>query len=148
MTTDHKIFLKTSKNRPDYRLVNTWLWYEHHNFDSDGNSYNPASRDWTELYMSSRQNSNETIEIYPISEDPLILQISGTTNEMVSRTAYFLGLETNGQLFKDEELLNNIKLEDLKLQIGNFDIEKAIERTNESIWRKSSLDNPYPNLTK
>jgi hypothetical protein len=148
MTREPKIFLKTSSDRPDFRLVKTWLWDETHNTDSDGNSYNPASRHWTDLYLSSRQNSNETIEIYPASEDPLILQINGSTNEIVSRAAYFLALETGGQLFKDESLSNDIKLEDLKLQVGNFDIETAIKRTKESIWRKSSIDNPYPNLTK
>src|SRR5690606_20380791 len=118
MTTEHKIFIKISNDRPDFRLVATWLWIKPHDIDSDGDSDNPASRQWTELYLSSRQNSNETIDIYPISENPLILRINGSTNEMVSRAAYFLALETNGQLFSDEALSDNIGLEDLKLQVG------------------------------
>jgi len=146
MTTEHKLFLKTSGNRPDFRLVKTWLWDEAHKTDSEGNSYNPASQEWTDLYLGSRENANESIEIFPVTEDPLILQISGSTKEMAARVAYFLLHETAGQLFEDETLSGNIKLEDLKIQLGNFDIEKATKRTTESVWRKSSLDNPYPNL--
>lgn len=148
MTKEHKIFLWTSNERPDFRLVKTWLWDETHNTDSDGNSYNPASRHWTELYLSSRQNVNENIHIYPVSEDPLVLEISGSTPELMSSVAYFLAFETNGQLFRNESLTNVIQLEDLKSEVGSFDIERAIKRTKESVWRNSSMDNPYPNLTK
>ena len=144
MRTEKIIFIEISNERPDFRLVATWLWNGPHDIDSDGNSDNPASRQWTELYLCSRQNSDEMIDISPVSENPLILRVNGSTSEMVSRAAYFLAVETNGQLFTDEALSNSIGLEDLKLQVGNFDIENAMKRTRESRWRKSSIDKPYP----
>ena len=146
MALKYKIFLKPSCDRPDFRLVATWLWSEFHNYDSDGNSYNPASREWTCLRLCNRVISGEEVEIYPICEDPLILLIKASTSEMKARVALFLAKETKGELYEDEKLIEKLSLDLMKLEVGDFNIRKAEKRTKVSIWRKSSLEIPYPNL--
>ena len=42
-----RFFVQPEGPRPDFRLVITFLGGDSHNVDTDGNSHNPASRDWT-----------------------------------------------------------------------------------------------------
>lgn len=140
------MYLKPVDSRPDFRLVKVWLWGENHETDSYGNSFNPADRDWTELYLSSRKKDNEYIDIYPICENPPVLQIKGSAIEIILQTAYFLCVETNGQLSYSPDFHKTVNLDQIKKRIGAFNISEARERTDKSIWRKSSLNNPYPNL--
>ncbi|MDO1451958.1 hypothetical protein Q0590_37160 [Rhodocytophaga aerolata] len=132
--------------RPDFRLVESFLWSDFHNTDTDGNSYNPASRDWTELYIASRENKDEVIDINPINNNPLILEIKASNEILGNRVAYFLAKETLGQvIYKEETDLTDADF--LLDKLGsNFNLQEALERAERSIWRKSTLENPYPNL--
>ena len=65
--------------RPDFRVVIAFLWTEMHNVDSDGNSDNPASREWTELYLMNREKTSEVVDVSPVETSPLVLAVELTT---------------------------------------------------------------------
>lgn len=135
----HRTEVQINSERPDFRLFWIYLWGEKHNIDSDGDSFNPASREWTELYMSSREIKNKTFEIGKIKDEPLVFEILSDDRHILNRVTYFLKRETNGTTKETDETLI--------LSMGNdFNLEEALKRADESIWRKSTLDNPYPNL--
>lgn len=141
-----KLYLKLLKERPDFRLIITWLWKDFHNVDTDGNASNPASKVWTELYVQNRENKEEIIQVYPISENPLILQISASQEQLVYRVTYFLSLASEGEISLNEELTQLIDKEFLLEGIKDFNIKESLERVKNSIWQKATLENPYPNL--
>jgi hypothetical protein len=132
-------------DRPDFRVFSVYLWGNDHSFDSDGDSYNPASRSWTWLRMSSRVVSGN-FEINQVSEYPLIFEVRSSYEDIINRVALFLAKETNGQIVNvDNTLLPYHFLSD-KLGI-DFDLAEALKRADLSIWRQSTLENPYPNLS-
>lgn len=144
----YRLYLKPLKERPDFRLVITWLWKDFHNVDTDGNASNPASKEWTELYIRNRECTEETIEIEPISENPLVLQISASQKGLLYRITYFLNLVSEGGVSFDSEFKNMVLKENLIDKMEGFNLKKAQERVQNSIWQKATLENPYPNLKK
>ncbi len=135
---NHRIEVQINSERPDFRLFWIFLWGENHNIDSDGDSWNPASREWSELYMSSREIDNETFDIGKINDDPLVFEVLSNNRDILNRITYFLKRETKGiTKDTDETLIQNMG--------KGFNLEEALERADKSIWRESSLDNPYPN---
>lgn len=140
-----RFFLQPQGPRPDFRLVVTFLWEDFHNVDTDGNSHNPASRDWTCLYVQNRECEHEIVEVGAFSEHPLILQVDSQTPELAARVAWFLAKETNAKVapeptgpWHDVSLLEN--------QVGSFDLIEAERRATLSCWRRAAPDDPYPNL--
>jgi len=142
------LFLKVNSDRPDFRVIGDFIWGEHHSIDSDGDSYNPATRKWTELYIGSREIENEYIEIIPLTTEPLILQIQSPNPETAIQVTLFLSEETKGIIFMDEELATSMPFDDLAQRTDFTKYQLRRERANSSIWRQSTLDNPYPNLMK
>lgn len=144
MATFH---LKPTGPRPDFRLVITFLWDEMHDVDSDGNSTNPASRDWTELYLINRELEAEVVDVTALQLEPLILAVSSDLEYLAARVAYFLGRETRGELLVENGGVAS--LETLVSRIGkDFDLGAALSRADESVWRRSTLSQPYPNLLR
>ncbi len=86
----HRYLVLTDQARPDYRLVISFLWHDLYNVDTDGNAEDPASRQWTQLYIRNRQDGSEIIDIFPVSEQPLILQIESTKRQLAAHVTYFL----------------------------------------------------------
>ncbi len=140
-----RVFLQPRGPRPDFRLVITFLWGDFHNVDTDGNSYNPASRDWTELYCQNRGNEAETFDVAPTSESPLTLEVESDLPELAARVAYFLATETSAVVACD---LSGPWQEpaSLRKSLGSFDLAAVELRAHKSIWREATLDDPYPNL--
>ena len=137
--------VRTAGPRPDFRLVVAFLWSEMHNVDSEGDSYNPASRDWTELYLKNREVPSEVVDIHPLQTAPLIIAIESESESLAARIAYFLARETNGQVAGQDGEYG--AYEGLRTLLGaRFDVEAAIRRADISIWRRATLENPYPNL--
>lgn len=131
--------------RPDFRLVISFLWGDFHNVDTEGDSFNPASQDWTWLYCQNRECESEIFEICPFSSHPLILSVDSSTPELAARVAWFLAKETQSEValeptgpWHDISLLEN--------QVGEFDLPESTHRTLLSCWRRATLDDPYPNL--
>ena len=149
MIKDNEIlYLKVKGDRPDFRIIRVFIWGEHHNTDSDGDSYNPASRTWTELYIASREVRNEYVDIYPVTLEPLVLEIQSPDIELTKQVTLFLAEETNSDIFRDETLLILLTQEELRSSISFNDFDIRSKRTKDSIWRQSTLENPYPNMSE
>jgi len=132
-------------DRPDFRVFSVYLWGDDYNFDSDGDSYNPASRTWSWLYMASRVVSGY-FEISQVPEQSLIFEVRSAYENIVNRAALFLAKETNGQIVHIDNTL--LPYQFLSDKLGSdFDLQEALRRADKSIWRQSTLDNPYPNLS-
>jgi hypothetical protein len=139
------IKVKVNTDRPDFRVFATYLFGDDlHNYDSDGNSIPVTSKNWTELYMCSRQNNELCFEIWKTSENPLIFEVSAEKIEIANIIAYFLARETNGEDLDKES--NSIPLEYLIEKMGNFNLKERLKLADKSIWRKATEENPYPNL--
>jgi hypothetical protein len=130
-------------DRPDYRIFSVFLWGNDHKIDSDGDSYNPASRSWTELYMRSRERKGG-FEISQVSDNPKIFEVKSSNGYMANRAALFLARETAGMIVSPDNALHSYHV--LVLKLGDFDLQQALERADQSVWRKSTPELPYPNL--
>lgn len=140
-----RVFLQPRGPRPDFRLVISFLWGDLHNVNTDGNSDNPASRDWTELYCRNRENEAETFDIGPTAESPLTLEVASDLPELAERVAYFLAVETNAVIaFEPSGPWHEPTI--LRKSMGSFDLPAAELRAHKSVWREATLDDPYPNL--
>lgn len=84
--------------RPPFYKVAYYLWGEGANIDSDGDSLDPEDTNWTELSVCLRDDETPEVDVYPISENPLILKISSTSYELAKKTAEFIAKETGGVL--------------------------------------------------
>jgi hypothetical protein len=143
MTT--KLFVNPSGPRPDFRLVISFLWKDFHNVDTDGDSHNPASRAWTELYIANRECPSEIVEVLPARLDPLVLKVQSESEVLAHRVAYFLARETAGEVAAETGA--SISLGELATRLGaDFDLDRAIRRADQSIWRSATEANPYPKL--
>jgi len=138
------IYVSAPEDRPDFRLFTTFLWCDEQDVDSDGNSDNPASQDWTELYMTNRANHAESFDINPAQQEPLILEVQGTPESLASRAAYFLALETNGRISSSLQGPYREPAALLPMLGQDFDVEAAMERVATSRYALATTENPYP----
>lgn len=138
-----KYFVKINAERPDYRRIVSFLWSDLQNVNSDGNSYNPASREWTELTLENREPPHESVDIDPIQKEPLILAVKSKRRDIVARTTYILAKETNGKVAIKLEG-EFVDYEFLEQEMGSFDLQKALNRFENSMFANSTLENPYP----
>ncbi|MCR9201762.1 MAG: hypothetical protein NXI04_24210 [Planctomycetaceae bacterium] len=83
-------FVNAEHERPDFRLVITYLWHDFFNVDTDGDSYNPASRKWTQLYIRNRQDDSQIVDIDPATDDPLILRVESKQEYLATTIASLL----------------------------------------------------------
>ncbi|ATA89153.1 hypothetical protein CAPN001_13090 [Capnocytophaga stomatis] len=138
--------VQINEQRPDFRVFKAFFFGDDfHNCDSDGDASPVYSRNWTELYMRSRENK-QWFDIQCIEKDNLIFEITSDTEENVYQIAYFLAKETNGTILNDENQI--INKDNMFSKMGNFNLEERLHLAEKSIWRKSSKENPYPNLQK
>jgi len=117
-------FVRVHGKRPPFSCLAYFLWGSKADFDSDGNSSTPTDSTWTELTLKNRASPDERIDIDLVSDDPLILEIKGSSAVLAVRAAYYLGLavgetaySANGPFFEP------MKLEE---ELGEFDIETAL----------------------
>ncbi|PID70499.1 hypothetical protein CSB37_02310 [bacterium DOLZORAL124_38_8] len=140
-----KLIVTVNLKRPDFRVFGSYFFGDDfYNYDSEGDAFPVTSKDWTELYMCSRQNNNLFFEIIKIKDKPLLFEIESCNEENVYRVAYFLARETNG--FVKKENGDDIILESMFNKMGDFNLQERLKIADSSIWRKASEENPYPNL--
>ena len=140
------IKVKVNSERPDFRVFATYFFGDDlYNYDSDGNSIPVTSKNWTELYMRSRQNKDLCFEIWKTNDNPLIFEVSSEKLETANIIAYFLARETKGEILDEEN--NIIPIENLIEKMGDFNLTERLKLADKSIWRKATEENPYPNLT-
>jgi hypothetical protein len=142
-----RFLVKPMNLRPDFRLVLTFLWGDDRTCDTEGNSRNPASREWTELYCRNRESPEEVFDISRFSPEPLVLEVESPHEWLAARVAYFLGVESVGVVAdKPDGLYTGPDV--LISKMGEFDLEAAKERVRRSVFQGATLEDPYPNLRK
>ena len=94
--------------------------------------------------MCSRSNPDLSFEIYPANENPLVLAVFAKKTENAYRIAYFLAKETKGEVLNDAD--ETAPLTHLVDKMGDFNLEERLSLADHSVWRKSTEENPYPNL--
>ena len=94
------MFLLSSPGpRPPYYEVAHHLWGADCNFDSDGDSYDRETTQWTELTVALRPDLIERVDVDPIDKDgPLVLKIESMHEELARRAAEFLRDRSGGTL--------------------------------------------------
>ena len=92
-----RIVIEPGGPRPPFYLVAQYLWGTA-DFDSDGNSTVPESVDWTELTLTNRQDPSQRVDVDPIADEPLQLEVRSTSHELARAVADFLARETKGTL--------------------------------------------------
>lgn len=140
-----RFFFQPQNPRPDFRLIVTFLWGDFHNVDTEGDSYNPASRNWTVLYCQNREREGEIFEVGPFSERPPILQVDSPVRELAARVTCFLAKETQSEV-ATEPTGPWHHLSWLENQLGEFNLREAEQRAALSCWRRATPDDRYPNL--
>ena len=127
-------FVKPGGPRPAFTVVIAFLWSDGHNVDTEGNSYDPASRSWTELYIGNRECEEEFVEVFPQDEDAplLVLCVTSDHDEIAARVAWFLTTETAGTVA--ETPAGPFQSADVLIpRLGaGFDLQAAIRRARES----------------
>lgn len=85
--------------RPPFRLVSEHLWGADADVDSDGNSAQADSTDWTELTLTLRPAYRERIDIDPVEGGvKLALRIKSNNQSLARQAADFLLAHCGGRL--------------------------------------------------
>ena len=88
--------------RPPFHAIAEHLWGAGVNFDSDGDSRTLEDPNWTELTVIRRDGTDERLDIDPVAEEPLTLQVVSESRDLARRAAAFLADATGGGLEEDE----------------------------------------------
>lgn len=80
--------------RPPYYRLGDYLF----GIDSDGNSGSPEDTTWIELSVSLRDSKSPYVNIYPVSYDPLVLEVSCFSSELAKKAAENLVKIAGGEL--------------------------------------------------
>lgn len=129
-------FVRVAGDRPQFGLVTTFLWSDDEDVDTEGDSEEAASQDWTELYVARRHGDRESVDVSPVRMNPLILRIDSKWPEIAARVAFFLASVTKGAVAEQAEgkfLPANSVLPSL----GKFDVTAGLERVMKSPLLKS-----------
>jgi hypothetical protein len=80
-----------------------------------------------------------------MSERPLIFEVISPNESIANRVALFLAKETDGQILRSDN--SSQPYDALTNKLGNdFNLAEALTRADQSVWRESTLENPYPNI--
>ena len=139
-----KLFVRVAGPRPDFRLVLAFVWGDA-DTDTDGDSRNPASREWTELYAQNRGRPDEVFNVFPASADPLVLQVQSEHEWLAAAVAHLLAEATEGGV-SDSAGGPFEPAASVLLRAGGFDVPAAWERFRASPFQRATLGDPYPNL--
>ena len=140
-------FVKPLHERPDFRLIAAFLWGDGHHTDSDGDSDNPASRSWTWLYLRSRVRTGEQVDLELEQGTEACMRIRSEVPWLAAAVACFLATEAKTQVRRGDDT----EWRDAPScvhAVGAFDFQAGVERARVSVWRESTLDDPYPNLRR
>lgn len=127
----YSFYITAPKPRPDFRTLIAYIWEEDHDVDSDGDSYDPASREWTELTLSSRQ-TDERVDIDPYQHDPLILVVRSLDKPLAACVAYLLAQYMQSQVVDIENGSYESPESFLSVVADDFDVNAALERFSNS----------------
>ena len=97
-----KFLVRNPGPRPPFPAVAEHLWGAGVDFDSDGDSRTLEDPNWTELTVIRRDGTGERIDIDPVAEGPLTLQVVSESRDLALRAAAFLAEATGGDLDEDQ----------------------------------------------
>ena len=139
-----RLFVRVAGPRPDFRLVLAFVWADA-DTDTDGNSRNLASREWTELYAQNRGRPDEMFNVFPASAEPLVLQVQSEYDWLAAAVTHLLAEATGGGV-SDQAAGPFGPAASMLSRVGGFDVPAAWERFRASPFQRATLDDPYPNL--
>ncbi len=99
------------------------------------------------VFRSLREYPTKCVkfEIAQSDLNPEWMEISSTNVFIARRVAYFLARETDSPILLPDGTTQT--LESLAEELGpDFDLQTALQRADKSVWRKATLEKPYPNL--
>jgi hypothetical protein len=88
MNSEEIWILSNPGKRPPFAALAQRLWGDA-DFDSDGDAATPES-DWTELTITRRPEYDQRVDVDPINDSPLMLQIRSATPGLALKAAQFL----------------------------------------------------------
>ena len=144
----YRFYMRPNGPRPDFRLVQAFLWHDSQNVDTDGDADNPASRAWTYLFLCNRDNEAEMVMVDKVGADiasnSLLLEIKSEREYLAARCAYFLAVSTGADV-SETGVGVTCSPDTLVGRMGaGFDLAAAAERVYQSPYSRSTLENPYP----
>ena len=137
------IRVQISGERPDFRVFIDLLYSDGRNVDTDGDSNLVWSRVWTDLYIKDRESSDPFVEISASSENPNLFEVISESERLEELASIYLFDYCGVSIEKDDKKFDAVEIDRLKDKYSD-----EINRANESIWHKSSENNPYPNLAE
>lgn len=132
-------FVRVGGNRPQFGLVVTFLWGDDEDVDTEGDSVEPESQDWTELYVARRGGAREVVDVSVSQSEPLTLRVDSEWPEIAARVAFFLATATKGAV-AEQSAGPFGSPSTLFSSIGNFDVRAGLERVIKSPLFGSETD--------
>jgi hypothetical protein len=140
-------YVRPAGPRPDYRLVLAFAWGDDADCDTEGDARHPADRAWTDLYAQDRSRPEETFDVTPASEAPLVLEVKSPAEWLAAAVAHLLAAETAGRVATDPRGPFT-PASTLRSRAGDFDLEAAWSRYRASPFQRATAEDPYPNLNR
>ncbi|WP_415896406.1 hypothetical protein [Neptuniibacter sp. QD57_21] len=81
---------KVLNELPPYYKIAEYLWGIDADYDSDGDSINPESGNWTELTLILRADEAQRIDVDPVSGKEQTLSLVASTEELLEKTITYL----------------------------------------------------------
>jgi hypothetical protein len=97
------------------------------------------------LYAQNRDRPDEVFNVFPASDDPLVLQVQSEKEWLAVAVAHLLAETTAGGV-SDHTTGPFGPAEAILARAGGFDTLAAWERFQTSVFQRATLDDPYPNL--
>jgi hypothetical protein len=94
----HRINISAPGPRPPYYRVAEHLWGIGCNINSDGNSERPDDTNWTELTIELRGVADQRVDVDPVADEPLILQVRSTSLKLARDAATFIVDSSGGEI--------------------------------------------------
>ena len=141
-----RYYVSPTRDRPDFRQVQAFLWGDGANIDSEGDCRYVSDRAWTELQFGTRGGRREDVFVHCHQRDPLVLAVVSSSPALAARMAYVLALSTGSGVSRDPAgPYEDVSV--LLAQLGSdFSVGEALDRFTVSPFVRSTADNPYPNL--
>ncbi len=89
-------FVKAERERPDFRLVITYLWHDLYNVDTDGGFIQSSQSHVDSSFRRNRQDESEIVYVNPATNSAMVLRVESEKEHLAARTAYFLAEYMSG----------------------------------------------------
>jgi len=84
--------------RPSLNELVRMLWGSGADVDSDGNATSPDDQNWTELTVENRQIRRSRVDVDPVSEQPLVLEVRADNEDLAHQVARLIAEFSGGSV--------------------------------------------------